>query len=1238
MRRASLLYLALLLCLPTLAESVSPLQLLWQNKLPEAKTAARTALHARPANATALFTLALTAEQEDAPLAAVDAWARYLLAAPDSWQAQAYWPAYLALVERTGTWRQLATVAKAVAAAPRTTPHLRAAARLALARAAVYRNALAEADALYAGLGYLRKWMVVGPFENVSHSGFDRAFPPEEGINYRKTYSGLNQRAIGWVHLGFVSPAGVCLLNESVDADEASIIYAVTAVSSPKAQAAWLRLDRTGAVKVLLNGAEVLRDERYQQRNALLADTYAVPVALRAGWNTLLVKMATNDDTRDADVRLRLTDAAGQPLPGLTIDPAHAAGAAKPDKMKATESVWLTDLPKQPTGPEVALAASAIELAAGEKQAAIDRLQAALKTWPQCAVLHWALSEAYAEDEQGDEAQAERAETRKLSKRIAEAELAETNSRESDLTNAEFQKALRVLALQFPGSDEILWDLSNAYQGDEKTIDAIKAAKAAMALAPGVGNRQRLIAVFDGDGRDKDVDAAITQGLALFPNDTELLNQRAGKFEEKKKKREVLEVRRQIERIDGPTPDSRAEIARLLENQNDRKGAETILRTLRGQCPYNIAVCRQLAQLLEKSKRKTEAAALYERIIELDPSSNELREKVQALLGQKSPLDLVTAVPGAPIIAKAKTAKSADDVSVQVLLSEKREVLYPDMSSESESHLILKICTDAGKEHWQMAGGPMMYGRTKVSRIFKPNGKIINCVDDAYDEGGGLSKVEKGDILEFVNRDTDTRTGSLAKHFWTEWAVMGNLPIQQSRYALLVPAGVTLTTRAHGRDLTPKITEVKGWKQYEWIATDVPADKDEPLEPEGNDNGIWVDISTLSSWGEIVAWYKRLSDQICVPDAAVRKKALELTKDAKTEEEKINAIAAFVSNEIEYGMSYGEGAEPGYTPMKGQKVLRLKRGDCKGKSALLVALLGVVGIKAEMVLLSPRDHGVTPYLPSTRFNHAIALIYTAQGPRYVDATTEHATAVCLPPQDQGVPALIINDATKELTTIPQQPLEQYVLIQETKGTLSADGKFTGAYAFTLNAFQGAQLRALLKKIPEEKHKELMRDLLKAMLPTAVMQSGTIEGLKDAYKPFTFNLAIRIDHQASVADDLFIARMPTTSFMSKMNEAIAEEGRTKDIEAGQVYGIYIDRTTLTLPKGYAPVTLPPRSEFTAPWGHYVAEYRLDGDVLTIALTVKITQLRVPIADLAKFQEFIKGMIACNGKQVVFKKAP
>jgi len=103
------------------------------------------------------------------------------------------------------------------------------------------------------------------------------------------------------------------------------------------------------------------------------------------------------------------------------------------------------------------------------------------------------------------------------------------------------------------------------------------------------------------------------------------------------------------------------------------------------------------------------------------------------------------------------------------------------------------------------------------------------------------------------------------------------------------------------------------------------------------ESGIWLDLSTIPSWRHVVEWYQGLSQPRCVPDAAIRARALELTRDAKTPQEKLKALVAFVSREIQYQTTPFRNSA--YVPTLGKQVLRERYGDCKDKAALLTAML-----------------------------------------------------------------------------------------------------------------------------------------------------------------------------------------------------------------------------------------------------------------------------------------------------------
>ena len=153
-----------------------------------------------------------------------------------------------------------------------------------------------------------------------------------------------------------------------------------------------------------------------------------------------------------------------------------------------------------------------------------------------------------------------------------------------------------------------------------------------------------------------------------------------------------------------------------------------------------------------------------------------------------------------------------------------------------------------------------------------------------------------------------------------------------------------------------------------------------------------------------------------------RRKARELTSAARTDLEKIEAIAKFVQGinyaEIQTGMERGGG----YKPHLASQVLAKQYGDCKDKANLMRALLKVIGIPAYLVSIYSGDRSyVYPDWPSPQtFNHAIIAVkipdsmeflsvvrYPTLGRLLIFDPTDPDTPVGqLPEQEQGSYALI----------------------------------------------------------------------------------------------------------------------------------------------------------------------------------------------------------------------------------------
>jgi tetratricopeptide (TPR) repeat protein len=206
-----------------------------------------------------------------------------------------------------------------------------------------------ESAGAFARLGYLRDWMLVGPFDNDQNAGFDTEYPPEKGFqNYQETYPG-KLRPVGWRRVEHFDYDGRVNLAALLDPSRWTCAYLVTYIKSESAQEIALRLGAYRGVKLWLNGRRLLSDD---QAHLGALDQYVAGGRLEPGWNKLKCKVCQR--TGRWHLRLRLTDLAGNPLQlthSAEIHPtpdrsADTSPRPEPDSFPA----WLKEQPDDPHG------------------------------------------------------------------------------------------------------------------------------------------------------------------------------------------------------------------------------------------------------------------------------------------------------------------------------------------------------------------------------------------------------------------------------------------------------------------------------------------------------------------------------------------------------------------------------------------------------------------------------------------------------------------------------------------------------------------------------------------------------------------------------------------------------------------------------------------------------------------------------------------------------------------------
>jgi hypothetical protein len=172
-------------------------------------------------------------------------------------------------------------------------------------------------------LGFFRDWYLIGPFDGKGMKGFYLRYPPEDKVDLTRELDGQNGK-VRWKRYQAPEMSSgrhqvlVDLRDRAKalgDADDA-VAFAYTEFEMPAALVAEFRGAADDNFTVYVNGVKVFGFEEY--RNGVRHDRHRFPVQLKAGENTVLVKIcqtpAPNPEP-NWEFFLRAVDATGKGIP-----------------------------------------------------------------------------------------------------------------------------------------------------------------------------------------------------------------------------------------------------------------------------------------------------------------------------------------------------------------------------------------------------------------------------------------------------------------------------------------------------------------------------------------------------------------------------------------------------------------------------------------------------------------------------------------------------------------------------------------------------------------------------------------------------------------------------------------------------------------------------------------------------------------------------------------------------------
>jgi transglutaminase-like putative cysteine protease len=491
----------------------------------------------------------------------------------------------------------------------------------------------------------------------------------------------------------------------------------------------------------------------------------------------------------------------------------------------------------------------------------------------------------------------------------------------------------------------------------------------------------------------------------------------------------------------------------------------------------------------------------------------------------------------------------------------------------------------------------------------------------------------------------------------TDWAFQSSVPVINSRYTLILPAGwrAEAVTFNHPK-IEPKVTG----STYTWELSNLPAIPDEPWSPSLSNlvprlavsyyppEGQTTAIKTFADWASLAAWMSELEDPQVLVDDALSRKAYELTALAKTEFEKIQSIAQYVQNIQYISIQTGLGRGGGYRPRSSTEVFAKSYGDCKDKANLMRAMLRVVGITAIPVSIWSGDPDyVKPDWPSPQqFNHCIIAVKVSdqtqagtivQHPTLgrlliFDPTDSETPLGDLPIYLQGSLALIDSKETKELTKMPVTSPEMNQLERSVALSLDADGTLKGSIHEQAKGQTAVRLRSEFRRLSKPEYNSMIETWVSHGASAAKV--GRIEPADNVNDGrFSLNVEFSANAYAQLMQGRLLVFKPAVVSRREDLALTASQRKHPVVLRSSAYS---ETVKVLLPAGFDVDELPEPVKLEAEFGTYVTSYEVKNGELVFKRSFSQRATTIPAARYEVVRSFFERMRAAEQTPVVLAR--
>lgn len=1144
-------------------------------------------------------------------------------------------------------------------------PAVRSYAAFFAAHARTRRGDRAGAERQLDELGYVRDWLVLGPFDNEGKAGLDVDFGPEsqlsEPIVPGRGFDG-KERLIRWRQVPRDAfPYGWLDGNTLFRPEQYVCYYATSFVTNAEgARKASLWLGTSGSFKLFVNGTQLLTDTAYRGHDV---DRHAVGFEFPSGTSRILVKVC--GDARAPVLSLRLADLQGAPEPGLRTQATFAQSEAAVSSFQAGRPLAgvrgplatfesQTESARSTAAALEAYARYLVETDSDDptQHLARDLSRRAAELEPTLERL--LLAAQLSEDHNQHRRWTERAESHaKRGKEVSiSLLLARAQVERAGLnTQGALPHYLHVLRLN-PARVEAVQGAVQMYNEAGLTHTALKVLERAVREAPNAVTLLNMyasqLAAMGLEQRAREVERRYAR---LRADDHSYL---ADQLELALVKNERATAERWLERLLALNPGSiwaRSVAARAYRRLGQPQRAIAEYQRALELAPDDVALLRALGDLHGEQGARDEQLVLLRRILEIQPQAKDVAEYVRHIEPEKPRADEAYAWSPERFLrdrhapSEGNSRRTLVDLTVTTVYENglsskfKQVVFQPLVGSAAALSRQYLFQFHADRQRVQLRG----------ARVFRANGRV----DEAVDTGIGaaddpsiamytsvrtfyiqLPRLEPGDVVELRYRVDDvTPRNEFADYFGALEYFESNEPIGHVEWVLLTPKRRRLNVDHQGvNQLEQTVANQGDQRIYRFWARDVPAVEPEPAMPPWPEVLGFVHVSTFEDYAALGRWYWGLARDQLELDEQTRQLAHRLAQGLTTEREKVAAVYNWVINNTRYvALEFGI---YGYKPRRCVQTVSRGWGDCKDKAAVIVALLRELGIDATLVILRTQMRGAfeSKIASLAPFDHAIAYIPSLG--LYLDGTAEYTGIEELPAMDQGALGVLVNRGNSKLVTVDVIPPDKNRRVRRLRLRLDAQGhaRLSGELMATGSSAPAWRSRYSAEASQRDRVTE---DLSRAFpgLQLETGRRGLVVEAQDYERPVVIRIAGHSPNWAREHGGRLSAAVTTATRLTDEFASLSQRRLPVRIPS---FGSVEETYEVELPAGHRIVHQPQEVHIKTRFGSFSVEVQTKQNTLTVTSRLAVDVVRVDPGDYAAWRRFCQAADAAFSPRLVLER--